>query len=176
LAVDGARVTLAGRTLSKLEGAAAELREEVTGAEIGISVCDVLIGDGGGNDIFGLGGNDDINGMAGSDFARFDFSNKKIKADLVAGTARGEGRDDLVSMEGFVGSVFNDEALGDNKANVFFGLAGSDLLAGFGKPDDLFGGPGADGLFGGTGNDDMFGGPGNDFCDQGPGNGTASSC
>lgn len=143
---------------------------------VGTPFADVLIGDGGGNDIFGLGGSDDINGMAGSDFARFDFSNKKIKADLAAGTARGEGRDDLVSMEGFVGSVFNDEALGDNKANVFFGLAGSDLLAGFGKPDDLFGGPGADGLFGGTGNDDMFGGPGNDFCDQGPGNGTASSC
>lgn len=45
LAADGARVTLAGRTLSKLEGAAAGLREEITEAEIGVSVCDVLIGD-----------------------------------------------------------------------------------------------------------------------------------
>lgn len=45
LAADGARVTLAGRTLSKLEGAAAGLREGIAGAEIGVSVCDVLIGD-----------------------------------------------------------------------------------------------------------------------------------
>lgn len=149
--------------------------EDIEGM-VGTPFADALIGDGGGNDIFGLGGNDDINGMAGADFVRFDFSNKKIKADLVASTARGEGRDDLVSMEGFVGSSFNDEVLGSNKANVFFGLGGNDLLAGFGKPDELFGGPGVDGLFGGTGNDDMFGGPGNDFCDQGPGSGTASSC
>jgi NAD(P)-dependent dehydrogenase (short-subunit alcohol dehydrogenase family) len=45
LAADGATVTLAGRTLSKLDAAAAELREQVDGAEIGVSVCDVLIGD-----------------------------------------------------------------------------------------------------------------------------------
>jgi NAD(P)-dependent dehydrogenase (short-subunit alcohol dehydrogenase family) len=45
LAADGATVTLAGRTLSKLDAAAAELREQVAGAEIGVSVCDVLIAD-----------------------------------------------------------------------------------------------------------------------------------
>jgi NAD(P)-dependent dehydrogenase (short-subunit alcohol dehydrogenase family) len=45
LAADGAWVTLAGRTLSKLEAAATELREQIAGAEIGVSVCDVLIGD-----------------------------------------------------------------------------------------------------------------------------------
>jgi NAD(P)-dependent dehydrogenase (short-subunit alcohol dehydrogenase family) len=45
LAADGARVTLAGRTLSKLEDAATGLRDGVPGAEIGVSVCDVLIGD-----------------------------------------------------------------------------------------------------------------------------------
>ncbi len=45
LAADGARVTLAGRTLSKLEDAATGLRDALPGAEIGVSVCDVLIGD-----------------------------------------------------------------------------------------------------------------------------------
>jgi len=173
LASSGGTINLGAGTA--VAGGVNATLEDIEGM-VGTPFADALIGDGSGNDIFGLGGNDDINGMAGADFVRFDFSNKKIKADLVAGTARGEGRDDLVSMEGFVGSSFNDEVLGSNKANVFFGLGGNDLLAGFGKPDDLFGGPGADGLFGGTGNDDMFGGPGNDFCDQGPGSGTASSC
>jgi NAD(P)-dependent dehydrogenase (short-subunit alcohol dehydrogenase family) len=45
LAADGASVTLAGRTLSKLEDAARALRDEFEGADIGVSVCDVLIGD-----------------------------------------------------------------------------------------------------------------------------------
>jgi NAD(P)-dependent dehydrogenase (short-subunit alcohol dehydrogenase family) len=45
LAADGAHVTLAGRTLSKLETAADGLRGELPDADVGITVCDVLIGD-----------------------------------------------------------------------------------------------------------------------------------
>jgi NAD(P)-dependent dehydrogenase (short-subunit alcohol dehydrogenase family) len=45
LAADGARVTLAGRTLSKLEVAATGIRDWVPGAEVGVAVCDALIGD-----------------------------------------------------------------------------------------------------------------------------------
>ena len=45
LAADGARVTLAGRTLSKLEAAATGIRDWVPGAEVGVAVCDALIGD-----------------------------------------------------------------------------------------------------------------------------------
>src|SRR5262245_21779062 len=45
LAADGSQVTLAGRTLSKLEQAAAGLRDELPDAEIGVTVCDVLIAD-----------------------------------------------------------------------------------------------------------------------------------
>jgi NAD(P)-dependent dehydrogenase (short-subunit alcohol dehydrogenase family) len=45
LAADGAHVTLAGRTLSKLEAAAEGLHAELPDADIGVTVCDVLIGD-----------------------------------------------------------------------------------------------------------------------------------
>ena len=45
LAADGSQVTLAGRTLSKLEASAAGLRDELPDAEIGVAVCDVLIAD-----------------------------------------------------------------------------------------------------------------------------------
>src|SRR5262245_17073115 len=45
LAADGAAVTLAGRTLSKLESAADALRADLPDATVGVAVCDALIGD-----------------------------------------------------------------------------------------------------------------------------------
>ena len=45
LARDGARVTLAGRTLGKLEQAASGLRAEMPAADVGVTVCDVLVAD-----------------------------------------------------------------------------------------------------------------------------------
>jgi len=45
LAADGATVTLAGRTLSKLEQAVESIHDDVPDAEVGVAVCDALIGD-----------------------------------------------------------------------------------------------------------------------------------
>jgi len=45
LAADGATVTLAGRTLSKLEQAVESIHDDVPDAEVGVAVCDGLIGD-----------------------------------------------------------------------------------------------------------------------------------
>jgi NAD(P)-dependent dehydrogenase (short-subunit alcohol dehydrogenase family) len=45
LVADGAAVTLAGRTLSKLEHAADAIRVDMPDAEVGVAVCDALIGD-----------------------------------------------------------------------------------------------------------------------------------
>src|SRR5437868_3718194 len=45
LAADGASLTLAGRTLSKLEAAADGLRDACPDADIGVAVCDALIAD-----------------------------------------------------------------------------------------------------------------------------------
>ena len=44
-AADGAAVTLAGRTLSKLEQAVETIHDDVPDAEIGVAVCDALIAD-----------------------------------------------------------------------------------------------------------------------------------
>jgi subtilisin family serine protease len=149
--------------------------QEIEGA-VGTPFADSIAGNGRFNDLWGLGGSDTIDGRGGFDYARFDASPNRIRADLARGIARGEGSDDLIGIEALVGSKKDDRLLGSNKANFIYGLKGDDLIGGFGKPDTLFGGPGADGLFGGGGNDDLFGGPGADFCDQGPGNGTTSSC
>ncbi|MEX2407352.1 MAG: S8 family serine peptidase [Actinomycetota bacterium] len=143
---------------------------------LGSAFADTLIGNGEQNEFFGLGGNDLINGMNGFDLSRYDFSTKRIRADLSQGVAVGQGSDELISVEGLTGSSRDDELVGDGNANALFGLKGDDLLGGLGKDDTLVGGPGADRLIGGRGNDDLFGGPGRDSCDQGPGSGTASSC
>jgi NAD(P)-dependent dehydrogenase (short-subunit alcohol dehydrogenase family) len=45
LVADGAAVTLAGRTLSRLEHAADAIRADLPDAEVGVAVCDALIGD-----------------------------------------------------------------------------------------------------------------------------------
>jgi len=45
LLTDGSHVTLAGRTLTKLEHAADGLRDSVDGASVGVVACDVLVGD-----------------------------------------------------------------------------------------------------------------------------------
>jgi NAD(P)-dependent dehydrogenase (short-subunit alcohol dehydrogenase family) len=45
LVADGAAVTLAGRTLSKLEHAAVAMRADYPEADVGVAVCDALIGD-----------------------------------------------------------------------------------------------------------------------------------
>jgi NAD(P)-dependent dehydrogenase (short-subunit alcohol dehydrogenase family) len=45
LVADGAHVTLAGRTLTKLEHAATGLRDSIDGASVGVVGCDVLVGD-----------------------------------------------------------------------------------------------------------------------------------
>ena len=149
--------------------------EEVEGA-FGSPFADTLIGNAEQNEFFGLGGNDLVNGMGGFDLARYDLSTKRIRADLSQGTALGQGTDELVAVEGLVGSARDDELVGDGGVNALFGLRGNDLLGGLGRDDTLDGGPGADRLIGGRGDDDLFGGPGRDSCDQGPGTGALSSC
>jgi subtilisin family serine protease len=149
--------------------------QEIEGA-IGSPFADSILGDAGSNDLWGLGGDDTIDGAGGFDYARYDSSTRRIRADLALGTAAGEGRDVLSSIEGLVGSNKDDELRGNDRVNVIYGIKGDDLVVGFGRADSLFGGPGVDSLFGGRGNDEMFGGPGVDLCDQGPGSGTASSC
>jgi Ca2+-binding RTX toxin-like protein len=169
----GARVDLAAGVATA--GSNAVTLEEVEGA-FGSEFSDELVGNGVQNELLGLGGSDVIDGAGGFDFARYDFATRRIRASLASGSARGEGSDRLVRIEGLVGGRGSDEFEGGGAANLLFGFGGNDVLSGLGRDDTLFGGMGADTLFGGRGDDDLIGGPGADTCDQQGGRGTLSSC
>ncbi|MGH2731142.1 MAG: calcium-binding protein, partial [Actinomycetota bacterium] len=78
-----------------------------------------------------------------------------VHVDLAAGTATGQGSDDLTNLEGLFGSSLADVLLGDASTNVLFGLGGN---------DQLLGAAGDDFLDGGAGTDDVDGQEGLDNC------------
>jgi Ca2+-binding RTX toxin-like protein len=129
-----------------------------------------LDGDGGNDDLFGLEGNDWLVGAGGSDsldggageYDVADYSNTAfledvaaVQVDLAAGTATGQGSDNLTNIEGAFGSSLGDVLVGDTSTNFLFGLGGNDRLSA---------GAGDDFLDGGAGTDDVDGGEGSDNC------------
>ena len=62
----------------------------------------------------------------------------------------------LSSLEGFAGSIGNDELRGDQIDNTMFGNAGDDILYGGNGHDTLIGGIGDDLLYGGDGEADTY--------------------
>lgn len=110
--------------------------------------------------LIGGGGDDLLHGGPGQDLAEFFGAPNGVTADLEAGTATGQGDDDLVAVEGLVGSNFDDVLLGDGISNLIRGQEGDDVvdargsgtLAGLGA-DLIDGGAGADALEGGAGDD-----------------------
>jgi uncharacterized repeat protein (TIGR01451 family) len=158
---------------------------------IGSAFADSLTGDGGtnelngraGNDsLFGLAGNDNLIGDAGNDSidggvgfdtVRYDSAPTGVTVSLAAGTASGgDGADTFVlnSIEGMVGSSFNDVLTGDGRANIIDGGAGNDTLFGLDGDDTyLLGGAGDDSLQGGNGNDQLVGNAGTDTLNGGSG-------
>ncbi len=120
---------------------------------IGSPFDDVLIGSGGddfllggeGNDVVaGSLGNDMLDGQAGVDTANFAASAEEVDVNLSTGTAAGEGADQLVDIEGLIGSPFDDVLTGDDGRNGVEGGDGDDVLAGSAGDDALVGGAGAD--------------------------------
>ncbi len=67
-----------------------------------------------------------------------------------------------MSIEGVVGSAFNDQLIGDGVANMLDGGDGTDRLSGLEGDDSLYGGNGSDTLTGGAGADRLDGGTGRD--------------
>ncbi|QRM31522.1 calcium-binding protein [Microvirga sp. VF16] len=111
------------------------------GAEI-----DLLIG-GSGNDILegGLGG-DSLEGGIGNDYASYKQSSQGVVANL-SDTAQNTGAaigDIYNSIEGIVGSSFNDRLIGDAADNGLAGGAGHDTLEGGLGRDRLRGNDGYD--------------------------------
>lgn len=129
---------------------------------VGTNGPDVLIGDADANRVVGLDGNDTLRGNGGGDTLDggggldiADYSTAGAAVQITIGGALGGAAagDTHISIEGAIGSAFNDTLTGDNGANNFSGGAGNDTLVGNGGNDRLDGGSGADTLIGGTGDD-----------------------
>ena len=108
---------------------------------------------GDGNDLLsGYYGNDRLDGGLGFDTASYAFMNSGVTVDLAFGHATkfGVNYDLLVSIEGVIGTVFDDLIAGDAANNTLRGLTGEDVLTGNAGNDILLGGPGNDELSGGA--------------------------
>ena len=98
--------------------------------------------------LYGNAGDDTLDGGAGgSDTTGYSFitSGGGMLVNLATGTSSGpDGNDVLINFENIEGSGFNDTLIGDNGANVLWGLDGDDQLTGAGGNDTLIGGAGND--------------------------------
>ncbi|MDQ3952058.1 MAG: hypothetical protein M3279_03685 [Actinomycetota bacterium] len=97
---------------------------------------DRLLGGPGGDDsLVGGAGNDHLDGGGGYDIAEFWTATRGVAADLRTGIATGDGRDDMVAVEGLIGSRFDDLLLGNELSNHIRGGGGSDDIQAFGSND-----------------------------------------
>jgi trimeric autotransporter adhesin len=107
---------------------------------------DTLVGNGGNDNLNGGAGADIIDGGLGLDFSYYSNSDTAVSIDFLLATQSGgyaQG-DQLVSIEGIVGSDFNDVMKGDAGHNELYGGLGDDVLEGRGGDDYLNGGSGFD--------------------------------
>lgn len=124
---------------------------------------DKLYGGVGSDNLDGGEGIDYIDGGAGFDFARYDNSaGVVVRLDYGMGVNGEANGDQLVGIEGLIGSAHQDFLIGDVASNALLGQGGDDWLYGQGGNDELHGGDGSDQLIGGAGVDQMYGGAGND--------------
>ncbi len=155
---------------------------------------DALFGKASGDVLEGGPGDDRIVGgsrRTSQDFAVFSSAPGPMQVDLRAGTAFGEGDDELVSIESVYGSSFDDVVAGSPARNQLFGsprsptsvFDGNDHLIGRGGDDRLFARGGHDVLEGLKGSDylgiswgpsltspgatELYGGPGFDRLELG---------
>jgi Ca2+-binding RTX toxin-like protein len=131
----------------------------------GLAGNDNLIGLGGDDVLEGGAGADELFGSGGFDYASYRASDRAVRIDLDAFSFSGghADGDNLYSIEGVIGSAFNDVMIGTNARCVFRGENGKDSLAGGAEADALYGGNGDDRLDGFAGNDTLEGGSGNDI-------------
>jgi serralysin len=129
----------------------------------GSAFDDVLAGDGFNNVLTGLagddilegsGGTDRLDGGAGIDLASYDTSHSAVTVYLNASSSTGPmGVDYFVSIEGLIGSGYNDTLVGNGSDNILRGGFGDDRLFGLDGDDTLRGGQGYDLFYGGSGTD-----------------------
>jgi Ca2+-binding RTX toxin-like protein len=116
---------------------------------------DWLDGSGGGDSLYGGTGNDSLvsrqqadvlDGGRDFDSVRYDFADAGVKAflyDATQNTGWAAG-DTFISIEGILGSYFDDDLRGNFGVNTLSGLSGDDFISGLGGSDLLEGGNGQD--------------------------------
>lgn len=117
-------------------------------------------------DLLAGGGGDDAldgGGGRGSDRVTYVSSRRAVQVDLTAGTATGQGTDELVAVDGAIGSRFADTLFSHDFISVLHGRQGDDRLVGVGTLPILLGGDGDDrarlasaGIAVGGGGDDVL--------------------
>uniref|UniRef100_UPI00260C08C0 calcium-binding protein n=2 Tax=unclassified Novosphingobium TaxID=2644732 RepID=UPI00260C08C0 len=117
--------------------------------------------------ILGSASSDEIDGGDGNDLIDYSASANAVTVSLdgslgIGGDASG---DVLLSVEGIVGSAYDDDLTGGTANDTLIGGAGSDVLRGNAGADSLYGGVGDDTLDGGAGADLLDGGAGVDTVD-----------
>jgi Ca2+-binding RTX toxin-like protein len=128
-----------------------------------------LAGGGGDDLVSGGGGADDLSGGDGTDSAVYREAPSGVTVNLRRALAPDDGtgtQDTVVSVEGVIGSGFDDAIVGDSFANVLMGGDGDDRLAGGSGGDRLEGRAGDDQLDGSPGFDRCIGGQGVDLLDR----------
>lgn len=100
----------------------------------------LLVGNGGDDVLSGGGGNDTLDGGSGFDLADYSTERAGLSLDLTGGSSG----DVLSSIEGLVGTAYDDVLTGNAGANFLDGGFGNDVLRGGAGSDTLTGGRGSD--------------------------------
>lgn len=144
LSPQGLTVSLADPSANTGE-AAGDVFRSIEGL-YGSRFADLLRGDTGDNILVGNLGADTLRGGAGLDSAGYMDAASRVVADLLDSSRNtGEAKGDVyISIEGLIGSAFNDTLTGDTRGNRLDGGAGNDMLAGGLGNDTLVGLDGRD--------------------------------
>jgi Ca2+-binding RTX toxin-like protein len=112
-----------------------------------------------GNDmLIGGGGADTFDGGEGFDIVSYETADVGVTVNLDPSPAiiNEAGNDTFISIEGIIGSAFDDMLRGlETNGDLLNGGAGKDTISGGGGNDTIIGGAGADTLWGGDGIDTL---------------------
>lgn len=121
-------------------GALGEVRFYTVEGLRGSAFDDILVGNFADNELRGGAGNDVLDGQEGFDFADYRDAGAGVSIDLrnTQQTTADRGVDQLISIEGVLGSEHNDQLTGNDTANTLLGGFGDDLLNGGGGDDLIY--------------------------------------
>jgi len=106
-----------------------------------------------------------LNGGDGTDMADYSLATGPVQVPLVSTGSDGAAGDSYSSIEGAIGSAYNDQLTGSNPGQA--GLTGNDILKGGAGVDQIKGEQGDDILHGGADADELDAGDGDDTFDEG---------